>query len=146
DLPPSVGAKGVECSPGGVWGSFVYVADSNGGSVDKIDFTDHMFPFASGFDFPVGMTFGPGPGINFGTYMYVANNGGNEISRITPAGVVSTFAAMTGPGDVAFDPTGVYGTSLFATTAYGSPIQKFTSVAVASTFSTLTSVYLKFGP
>jgi flagellar hook capping protein FlgD len=146
DLPSGVGAKGVECSPGGVWGNFVYIADSGAGTIDKLDFTDHMFPFASGLSFPVGMEFGPGPGNNFGTYLYVASNAGNAIQRVTPAGVVSTFATMTGPGDVAFDPTGGYGTSLFATTAYASPIQRFTSAAVGSTFSSLASLYLKFGP
>ncbi len=146
DLPPSVGAKGVECSPGGVWGNYVYVSDSNNGTVDKIDFTDHMLMYAMGFDFPVGMAFGPGPAGTFGTYLYVANNGTDEILRVTPAGVVSPFATVTSPGDVAFDPSGAYGTGLFATSAYTGPIWRITSAGVPSSFSTLASLYLKFGP
>ena len=33
-LPPGVGAKGIECSPGGIWGDYVYVGDSSGGTIE----------------------------------------------------------------------------------------------------------------
>jgi hypothetical protein len=54
-LAPGVGAKGIECSPGGIWGDFVYVADSNGGVIETIDFADNVSLFASGLSFPVGI-------------------------------------------------------------------------------------------
>ena len=73
-LPPGVGAKGIERSPGGIWG------------------------------------------------------------------------AMFRPGDVKFDPTGVYGTDLYAATAFASPINTIDSVGTPTLFSSLSSVYLRFGP
>jgi hypothetical protein len=141
-----VGAKGIECSPGGIWGDYVYVADSNGGTIERIDFADNVTLFASGLNFPVGMDFGPGPGASFGDFLYVADFFGNVISRVDSSGVVTPFAVMTSPGDVKFDPTGVYGNDLYATTAFASPINTIDSAGVPSLFTAFTSVYLRFGP
>ncbi len=149
ELPPGVGAKAGECSPGGVWGTYVYFSDSNGNSIDQVDPADNMFLFASGppdIAFPVGLVFGPGPANNFGTFLYVACYGSNRITRLTPAGVPSLFANITAPGDVKFDPTGAYGTDLFATTAFAGPISTITPGGVVSTFSPLQATYIRFGP
>ncbi len=148
-LPPGVGAKGGECSPGGIWGDYVYFSDSNGNTVDQVDFLDNMFFFAGGVPdlfFPVGLVFGPGPAADFGDYLYVAVNSSNRITRITPGGITSLFANIPSPGDVTFDPSGAYGTELFATTAFSGPISKVTNAGVVSTFSTVQATYIRFGP
>ena len=63
------GPKGVSCSPGGIWGDYVYVAVSSfsDGAIERIDYADNITPFATGLNFPVGMEFGPGPAGGCGT-------------------------------------------------------------------------------
>ncbi len=95
-FPPAVnaGAKGLRCSPGGVWGDYVYVAESGspGGLIDRIDFFDNVTTFASGLSFPVGMDFGPGPAGGFGDFLYVADYSvGDQIVRIDPTGTIFAF-------------------------------------------------------
>ena len=55
-LPDGAGAKQVECSPGGVWGDFVYVADSGGNAVERIDPSNVVSVFASGGGLTDGST------------------------------------------------------------------------------------------
>lgn len=145
-LPAGVGAKGIECSPGGIWGNFVYVADSSGGTIDRIDFSDNVTTFATGLSFPVGMDFGPGPGGNFGNFIYVANFSDSTIKKVDSSGTVTAFASLLSPGDTKFDPSGAYGNDLLATTAFSAPISKVDSSGSSTVFSTLTSAYLRFGP
>jgi len=147
-LPPSVGTKQLECSPGGVWGNYVYAADSSGGAIERIDFADNVSLFASGLNFPVGLEFGPGPGANFGTFLYVAEAFGGLISRVDTSGVVSPFAPMTAPSGVRFDPSGVYGTDLFVVeSAFAGPIVTLPPAGgPPAVFSSAAAAYVKFGP
>lgn len=147
-LPDGVGAKQVECSPGGVWGDFVYIADSGGNAVERIDPGNVVSIFASGggLSFPAGLAFGPGPGANFGNFLYVTNFSNSTISKIDPSGVESLFANLPAPGGNAFDPLGVYGTEMFVSTAFAGPIYKVDNTGASAVFSTLESTYLKFGP
>lgn len=149
ELPPGVGPKGSECSPGGIWGDFVYFADSNGDLICRVDFLDNANTFASGapdLDFPVGMAFGPGPAADFGDFLYVASYQSNQITRVDQFGNTSLFAAYTGPSDLVFDPTGAYGTELFATTAYAGPITKVDNTGTAVAWSSVPATYMRFGP
>ena len=63
----------IECSPGGVWGDYIYAADwgGGGGTITRIDFSGNVTPFASGLNSPVGIEFGPGSASNFGDFLYV---------------------------------------------------------------------------
>ena len=55
-------------------------------------------PFASGFNGPAGLAFDPAGNL------YVANTGNGTVSKVTPAGVVSTFASgFLQPFGLAFD-------------------------------------------
>lgn len=148
DLGGSTGAKGVHCSPGGIWGDYIYIADSAFNQIERVDFFDSAALFATmPFNaFPVGMDFGPGPGSNFGDYLYVACYGISEIDRVTPTGTVSAFASIPSPSDVAFDPSGAYGNDLFVATGYSGPISRVDEFGAATTFSTVPSLYIKFGP
>lgn len=150
ELDPGFGAKGGECSPGGIWGDYVYFGDSVGNVIDRVDFFDAMFPFASGppnISFPVGLVFGPGPASTFGDYLYVASYSSSQISRVTPAGVTSFFASLPAPGDVTFDPSGAYGNDLFATTAFTGPISTIDPAGVVTVFSAaVQATYIRFGP
>ncbi len=154
-FPPAInaGAKGLRCSPGGVWGDYVYVAESGspGGLIDRIDFFDNVTTFASGLEFPVGMDFGPGPASTFGDFLYVADySSGDEIVRIDPTGTVFPFTSYLQAGSVRFDPTGVYGTDLFAVPAFlsGSTVDTVDSGGVVTPFSMPldSSAYIGFGP
>lgn len=148
DLGSSNGAKGVECSPGGIWGDFIYIADSIGDRVERVDFSDNMFLFSTLAPgaFPVGMAFGPGPGSNFGDFLYVACYGIHEVVKITPTGTASTFAAISAPSDCKFDPSGAYGNDMFVAQAYSGPIYKVDEFGTATTWSTVPSLYMRFGP
>ena len=99
DLGASVGAKKIECSPGGIWGDYVYIADSGGDLIERVDFADVVTLFATltPGSFPVGLAFGPGPGSNFGDFLYVSNYSANEIVRIDPSGNVFPFTPMASP-------------------------------------------------
>lgn len=145
-LPQGIGAKGIECSPGGMWGDYVYVADSSAGVIERIDFSNNVTLFASGLNFPVGMDFGPGPGGNFGNFLYVANFGGSTVVKVDSSGTVSAFATMTSPADVKFDSSGAYGNDLHATTAFGAPINTLDNAGTPSLFSNFASAYLRFAP
>lgn len=148
DLGDGFGPKGATCSPGGVWGPYVYIAESNGDAVERIDFADNMTIFASGapdIDFPVGIEFGPGPAADFGTYVYVASYESDRITRLDPSGTPSLFTTLVGATDLAFDPSGGYSNELYAATFYG-PIHKVSSLGVVTPFAAFSSLYIKFGP
>ena len=147
-LGQSVGAKQLECSPGGVWGSYVYAADSNGGLIERIDFADNVSLFASGFTFPVGLEFGPGPAASFGDFLYVADPFGGLVSRVDTSGVVTPFAPLAAPTGVRFDPSGAYGTDLFAVqSAFQGPIVTLPPAGgPTASFATVAAAYMKFGP
>ncbi len=149
DLGATSGPKGAACSPGGVWGDYIYVSESSGDAIGRIDFSDAMSPFASGapdIAFPVGITFGPGPLSNFGTYMYVASYSSGRITKVDPSGIPSLFVMFPQVSDVKFDPTGAYSTDLFAISYYGT----ITTVDPAGTItpfaSGVASSYMRFGP
>jgi len=147
-LGSATGPKGAVCSPGGVWGDYVYVGDSSGNAIERIDFADVASLFAMGtpdIQFPVGMVFGPGPASDFGTYLYVASYGSGRITRLDPTGSPSLFVNFPSVSDVTFDPSGAYGTDMFAITYFGS-ISTVSSGGVVSPFSTLQSAYFRFGP
>jgi hypothetical protein len=149
DLGSSVGAKGITCSPGGIWGDYVYIADSGGSLIERIDFYDvpSLFATLPGGSFPVGIDFGPGPGANFGNFLYIANYASSTIVKIDPAGTVFPFsAAVPMPGDAVFDPSGAYGNELFVTTAYAGPIYKVDEFGVAAPWAAFQALYMKFGP
>jgi hypothetical protein len=126
DLGAGPGAKGLRCSPGGVWGDYVYVAlsFSGGGIIERIDFFDNVSVFTSTMNFPVGMEFGPGPAGTFGNFLYVANFGaGGSIRKVDPSGVVSSWVpSYPSASFIRFDPTSVYGTGLFANKFVSTPI------------------------
>lgn len=145
---PSGGAKFLECSPGGVWGDFVYVADSAGDRVERIhpDGSMSLLANLAPGAFPVGLAFGPGPGNDFGQFVYCSDFGTGDIVKIDPAGTVTPFVSLTAPGSVTFDPTGAYGNELFATVAFSGPIVKIDSSGTTTPFSPLDSTYLRFGP
>jgi hypothetical protein len=149
DLGSSAGPKGAACSPGGVWGDYVYIGESSGNAVERIDFLDNVSLFASGspdIDFPVGMAFGPGPANDFGTFLYVANYGSGRITRLDTFGGPTLFVNYPQVTDLAFDPTGAYGTDLFAATYFGD-INTVSSTGVITLFSSaVQSLYLRFGP
>jgi hypothetical protein len=148
DLGSSVGAKGIECSPGGVWGDYIYVADSGGNVLERIDYFDiaSLFATLASGSFPVGLAFGPGPGSNFGDFLYVCNFGTSVVEKVDPSGTVFPFASITGPGDCVFDPSGAYGDELFVVSAYSGPIYKVDEFGTATSWSTVPSLYMKFGP
>jgi len=149
DLGGSVGAKGIECSPGGVWGDYMYVGDSVGDRVERIDFfgTSSTFAPLAPNAFPVGLEFGPGPAANFGDYLYVTDYGLSDIVKIDPTGTVTPFTvAVPSPGDCVFDPSGAYSTDLFVTTAFAGPIYTVDQFGVATSWATFPSLYMKFGP
>jgi hypothetical protein len=146
ELPAGIGTAALACSPGGVWGDFVYVADSAAGRVERIDFDDVVFTFAGPFSYPVGLAFGPGPGNDFGTLLYVGDFAFSRISSVTPGGSSSTFGSFPGPGALAFDPSGTYGTQLFVSSSTGSSIRTVGSGGSSSFFSSAPSDYLGFGP
>jgi|GEM_PF-7059101 len=147
-LGSGLGPKGVACSPGGVWGDYIYFSDSVGNLIERVDFFDVGTSFASGLpdiDFPVGLAFGPGPANTFGTFLYVGSYGSNQITRVDPSGTTSLFAPFALVSDLAFDPSGSYGSDLFATEFQGS-IFTVDPTGVVSPFSTVSALYLKFGP
>ncbi len=147
-LGTSTGPKGAACSPGGVWGDYVYIDDSSGDAVERIDFADDPSPFASGapdIQFPVGMAFGPGPANDFGTYLYVASYGSGRITRLDPSGSPSLFVNFPNVSDVTFDPTGAYSTDLFAISYFGA-ISTVTPGGVITPFANFQSSYFRFGP
>ncbi len=145
-LPSGGGALAIECSPGGIWGDFVYVSESFDGAIDRIDPNDQVSTFTSSLDFPTGMTFGPGPGANFGNFLYVAQFDLNVITRVDTLGVPSAFATVTDASDAKFDPSGAYGTDLFTTTAFSGPILTVDPMGASTSFATSESTYLRFGP
>jgi len=148
-LGNGAGPKGAACSPGGVWGDYVYIGDSNGNAIERIDFFDNVSFFAGGapdIAFPVGMDFGPGPASDFGAYLYVASYGSGQISRVDPAGTTSLFKVFASVSDVKFDPTGAYSNELFAITYFGA-ISKVSSAGAISAFSPgVAASYFRFGP
>lgn len=149
DLGDSSGPKGAVCSPGGVWGNYVYVGESNGNAIERIDFADNVSFFAGGapdIAFPVGMVFGPGPASTFGTFLYVASYGSGRITRVDPSGIPSLFVNFPSVSDVTFDPTGSYGNDLFAIEYFGgiSTVDQFGAIAPFS--PGVTSSYFRFGP
>ncbi len=148
DLGSSTGAKGVECSPGGIWGDYIYIADSVGDKIERIDFADNMTIFATldPNSFPVGMTWGPGPGSNFGDFMFVAAYSGNKVLKITSTGTGSTFITISLPSDCVFDPSGAYGNDMFVVTAYSGPIYKVDEFGTPTVWSAVPGLYMKFGP
>jgi hypothetical protein len=138
---------GIECSPGGEWGDFVY-ASNRRGQIRRVDSSDAVTTFASGLPYHGGMAFGPGPGGGFATFLYVA--AGYRVNRVDPAGSVSIFAIPPGgiknPTDVEFDPTGVYGNDLFVTNQFVGPLRKVDTLGAFTTFSLHDTNYVKFGP
>lgn len=146
-LASSSGPKQVECSPGGAWGPYVYVGDSGGGAIERIDILDSITMFSpTGLAFPVGLAFGPGPGGNFGEFIYVADYGDDTIKKVDTSGNVTTFAGYAAPGGIAFDPTGGYGNDLFVTTGFSGPMHSLDLAGTATGFSSLDATYIKFGP
>jgi len=149
-LPSGTGAKGVECSPGGIWGEYVYVGDSSGSAIERIDLSDNVSLFASGsMVFPVGMEFGPGPGGTFGDFLYVCDFALNAILKVDTNGTITPFTGAPGATGAAFDPTGAFGTDLFVAAGVGGarPILKMNSMGVPILFTTaVVSNYLDFGP
>lgn len=143
---PGVGAKGIECSPGGVWGDYLYVSDSAVGAVERVDFFDNSTTFATGLGFPVGGAFGPGKANDFGDFFYVADFGFDQVSRIDPLGNVSPFTSIANPGDLAFGTNGAYGTDLYATTAFTGPTLTINNAGAPSFFSSVPATYIDFGP
>jgi hypothetical protein len=149
DLGSSVGAKKIECSPGGIWGDYVYVADSGGDFIERIDLTGFVTVFATldPGSFPVGIAFGPGPGSNFGDFLYVSNFGLSEIEKIDQFGNVSLFTnTVPSPVSNTFDPSGAYGNDMFVTTGYTGPIYQVDEFGAATVFAMLPALYIKFGP
>ncbi len=144
--PPSAGAKYITCSPGGIWPDGVFFADSGGGAIEHLAPDDTVSVFAGGLGFPVGMEFGPGPGATFGDFLYVADFAANAIFTVDPGGVVVPFVGATAPGDLVFDPSGVYGTDLFSTVAFAGPLSKLDPFGVATPFSPVAAAYMDFGP
>jgi hypothetical protein len=149
DLGSGAGPKGAACSPGGVWGNYIYIGESNGNAVERIDFADNMTIFASGspdIDFPVGMVFGPGPAADFGTYLYVASYGSGRITRLDPSGTPSLFLPFPSVSDLTFDPTGAYSTDMFAIEYFGG-ISTVDAGGVITPFAAgVSSSYMRFGP
>ena len=58
-LPAGAGTAGMACASGGEFGSFLYVADSAAGVVQRIDDRDRVETFAAPFHFPSGSPSGP---------------------------------------------------------------------------------------
>jgi hypothetical protein len=149
DLGTSSGPKGAACSPGGVWGDYVYIGESSGNAIERVDFADNVSLFAMGMpdiDFPVGMDFGPGPANDFGTYLLVASYGSGRITRLDPLGMPSLLVMFPSVSDVKFDPTGAYGTDLFAIEYFGA-ISTVTPGGVITPFASgISSSYFRFGP
>jgi hypothetical protein len=145
-LAPGLGTKQIECSPGGVWGDFVYAADSAAGIIELIDSNDDMFEFAAGFSFPVGLAFAPGTSSDFGEFLYVVDNLASNIRKVDPSGNVTHFATFLEPGGNVFDPTGAYGSDMIVSRAFTGPTMKVDHEGASSFFSDLAATYLKFGP
>lgn len=90
----------------GGWAEDIYSSgfSSPSGFVEKVDSGRTVSTFASGYE-------GRGEGIAFGPdgHLYVANSSLNTILKISPEGVVSTFAAgglLSSPSGLAFDNAG----------------------------------------
>ncbi len=144
--PAGVGAKYISCSPGGLWPDGVFFADSGAGVIEHLAPDDTMSIFASGFGFPAGMEFGPGPAALYGDFMYVADFSAGTISKVDPGGVVTPFTFVTSPGDVVFDPSGAYGPALFTTTAFSGPMLLVDPFGLTAFFSAVPAAYMDFGP
>jgi len=90
----------------GGWAEDIYSSgfSSPNGFVERVDSGGTVSTFASGYE-------GRGEGIAFGPdgHLYVANSSLNTILKISPEGVVSTFAAgglLSSPSGLAFDNAG----------------------------------------
>lgn len=95
--------------------------------------------------FPVGIAFSTGG--SFGSYMYVADYGVGDIHRSSGCGPTTTFATISGPGAIAFPPSGSpFGNYLYACVAFDGPLQRVSSTGVVTTWLDLGVAYLKFGP
>ena len=95
--------------------------------------------------FPVGIAFSTGG--SFGNFMYVADYSINDIHRASGCAATTLFAALPGPGALAFPPSGSpYGDFLYACVAFDGPIYRVSSTGVLTIWSTLDTAYLRFGP
>jgi hypothetical protein len=73
----------------------------NGSTLTKITPPGAASIFASGFNSPNGLAFGPDKNL------YVPNAFGNRIDRVTPAGVVTLYVNLPNPAKVYFDKIGL---------------------------------------
>lgn len=77
-----------------------------------------------------------------GGNLYTTNRNGNTVSKVTPAGAISTFASGTAsllnkPIGLAIDPSG----NLYVANENGASITKLTPAGAASTFATSVGTY-----
>jgi glucose/arabinose dehydrogenase len=78
----------------------IFVSLYHTGSVDKVVVGGGTTTY-TGFSFPAGVA------LDSSGNVYVAGQGDGTIKKITPAGVISTFASgLSGPGGIAFDSSG----------------------------------------
>lgn len=129
----------------GQFGDYLYVAESDGDRISRVDKDGGSEVFATGFDFPVGVAFYGG---KFGKYLYVGNAYGGGIDRVDTDGNVSDFALSTeaiAGLDFGHD---AYGPYLYAGEWAAGKIWKVDSAGNATLFATLPagrqSRYLKF--
>jgi sugar lactone lactonase YvrE len=102
----------------------LYLANSNG--VFKISPDGSVSSFPGGGNQPDALTFAPNGDL------YIAYLGNNTVGKVTPGGVVSTFASVTlgGQDAMAFDSSG----NLFVADYLSSTVSKITADGVVSTF------------
>ncbi len=95
--------------------------------------------------YPVGIAFSTAG--SFGNFMYVADYGIGDIHRSAGCAASTVFAALPGPGALAFPPPGSpYGDFLYACVAFDGPIDRVSSTGVVTPWLALPATYLRFGP
>ncbi len=139
----------------------IYVADMGGSCIRKIDTAHNVTTFAGPHNLQGGFADGPGPSAMF-SYplglcidangnLYVGDQFNYKVRKVTPAGMVSTFAGanydtnpnsggVDGPGTVATfnTPTGVacdHDGNIYVADEYNNKIRKITPSSVVSSLA-----------
>lgn len=108
--------QGVEWTGGSSYGDFVYIANTYGQNIKKVDTSGNVSTFATLPYEPLVLAL-DGSG-NYGNKLYAATRNSTRIYSINASGGVSQFANLGSltdgfPLDIAIDPTGRYNGSMY---------------------------------
>ncbi|HTO71602.1 MAG TPA: hypothetical protein VMR31_17205, partial [Myxococcota bacterium] len=120
--------EGVAVNATGIYLSLYDGSGGSGSKVVRINAGGLPSTFASGLNTANGIAF------DTGGNLYVASEYGNSIYKITPSGVVSTFASsplLNGPYSLAFDAAG----NLFSANYFDGSVSEISPAGVVSPFA-----------